>query len=56
MDVAKIKALISCVLTAQLIFDFDFAYAKSRLSHYAAHLVYNKKHKHTISYLFRMFV
>ena len=35
---AKTKALISCVVTAQLICSFVFAYAKSRFSHDAAHL------------------
>ena len=34
--VAKTKALISCIVTAQLIRVFVFAYAKSRFSHDAA--------------------
>ena len=38
--VAKIKALISCVVTAQLFCGFVFAYAKSRFSHDVAHLIY----------------
>ena len=38
MCVAKTKALISCSVTAQLICGFDFAYAKSRFSHDAAHI------------------
>ena len=33
------KALISCAVTAQLICIFVFAYAKSRFSHDAAHIV-----------------
>ena len=37
--VAKTKALISCAVTVQLICDFDFAYAKSWLSHEAAHIL-----------------
>ena len=37
--VAKTKALISCAVTAQLIFVFIFAYAKSRFSHDAAHMI-----------------
>ena len=37
MYVAKPKALISCAVTAQLIWAFVFAYAKIRFSHYAAH-------------------
>ena len=35
--VAKTKALISFAVTAKLIYVFVFAYAKSRLSHDAAH-------------------
>ena len=35
--VAKIKALISFAVTAELICVFVFAYAKSRFSHDAAH-------------------
>ena len=38
--VAKTKALISCVVTAQLICVFAFAYAKSRFSHDEAQLFY----------------
>ena len=37
--VAKTNALISCQLTTQLICAFVFAYAKTRLSHDAVHLV-----------------
>ena len=36
--VAKTNVLISCVVTAQLICAFVFAYAKSRFSHEAAHM------------------
>ena len=36
--VAKIKALISCVVTGQLICIFVFAYAKTRFPHDAAHV------------------
>ena len=36
--VAKTKALISCAVTAQLICDFVFAYAKSHFSHEVAHI------------------
>ena len=36
---AKTKALISCVVTTQLICAFVFAYAKSRFSLDAAHLM-----------------
>ena len=39
--VAKTKALISFVVTAKLICIFVFAYAKSRFSHDAAHIVQN---------------
>ena len=35
--VAKMKRLMSCVITAQLIFAFAFAYAKHRFSYDAAH-------------------
>ena len=35
---AKTKALISCVVTAQLICGFVFAYANCRFSHEVAHL------------------
>ena len=38
MYIAKIKALISCAVTAQLICVFAFAYAKIRFSHDAAHM------------------
>ena len=38
ISVAKIMALISCAVTAQLICIFVFAYAKSRFSHDAAHM------------------
>ena len=34
------RALISCTVTAQLICAFVFAYAKSRISHDAAHLIF----------------
>ena len=37
--VAKTKALISFAVTAKLICVFVFAYAKSRLSHDAAHVI-----------------
>ena len=35
----KTKVLISCAVTAQLICVFVFAYAKSRFSHDAAHIM-----------------
>ena len=38
MYLAKIKALISSAVTAQLIFAFVFTYPNSRFSHDAAHL------------------
>ena len=38
--VAKTKALISFAVTAKLICVFVFAYAKSRFSHYAAHIMF----------------
>ena len=38
MRVAKTKALISFAITAKLICVLVFAYAKSRISHDAAHL------------------
>ena len=38
MYVAKTKALISFAVTAKLICVFVFAYAKSRVSHDAAHM------------------
>ena len=38
MRIAKTKALISCAVTAQLIYVFVFAHAKSRFSHNEAHL------------------
>ena len=38
--VAKPKALISCAFTAQLIYVFVFAYAKSRFSHNETHMVH----------------
>ena len=38
--VAKMKALISCVVTAQMICTFLFAHAKSRFSDCPAHLLY----------------
>ena len=34
----KEKALISCLVTTQLICTFDFAYPKIRFSHDAAHM------------------
>ena len=37
IDVAKLKALISCTVTVQLICTFVFANAKSMFSHDAAH-------------------
>ena len=40
MYVAKTRALISCVVTAQLICVFVFAYAKTRFSHDAAHILW----------------
>ena len=36
---AKTKALISCAVTAQLICDFVFAYAKISFSHVAAYFI-----------------
>ena len=35
-DLAKVKGLISCMVTIQLICAFFFAYAKSRFSHHIA--------------------
>ena len=35
--VAKMKALVNCAVTAQLICGFVFAYAKSRFSYDEAH-------------------
>ena len=37
--IAKPKALISCAVTAQLIWVFVFAYAKIRFSHNEAHML-----------------
>ena len=39
MQVLKTKALISFAVTAKLICVFVFAYAKSRFSHDAAHII-----------------
>ena len=36
---SETKALISCVVTTQLICAFVFAYAKSKFSHDAAHKI-----------------
>ena len=36
---AKTKVLVSCAVTAQLICDFVFAYAKSRFYHDVAHII-----------------
>ena len=41
MRVAKTKALISCVVTAQLIYSFFFAYTKNRFFSHATSLVNN---------------
>ena len=38
--VAKTKGLISCAVAKQLICTFVFAYAKSRFSHNAAHMIF----------------
>ena len=38
--VARTKALISCAVTAQLIWVFVFAYAKSRFFHDEAHMIF----------------
>ena len=43
--VAKTKALISFAVTAKLICVFVFAYAKSRFSHDAAQIVYDKNYE-----------
>ena len=43
MYLAKTKALISWAVTAQLICVFVFAYAKSRFSHDAAHLILHQQ-------------
>ena len=43
IGVAKTKALISFVVTAKLICDFVFAYAKSRFSHDVAHMYSPRK-------------
>ena len=40
--VAKTKVLISWAVTVQVICAFVSAYAKSRFSHYAAHLIIRK--------------
>ena len=37
--VAKTKALSSCMVTVQLVCAIDFAYARNRLSHDAAHII-----------------
>ena len=42
--VAKTKALISCVVTAQLICVFVLAYAKSQFSHDTAHISLGKRY------------
>ena len=39
MRIAKTKALISFAVTAKLICDFVFAYAKIRFFHDAAHII-----------------
>ena len=39
IHIAKIKVLISCAFTAQLICVFIFAYAKSWFSHDEAHII-----------------
>ena len=39
INLAKPKALISFAVTAKLIRDFVFAYAKNRFSHKEAHLL-----------------
>ena len=36
---AKTKALISCAVSAQMIFDFVFAYANCWFSHAMAHII-----------------
>ena len=41
INVAKTKALISFAVTAKLICDFAFAYAKHWFSHDAAHMLLN---------------
>ena len=43
--VAKTKALVSCVATAQLICAFDFTYAKSKFSHDTAHIIFISLYK-----------
>ena len=40
IDVAKTKALFSCMLTMHLICTFVFAYAKIRFYHDTAHMMY----------------
>ena len=42
MRFGKTKALISCVVTAQLICGFVFAYVKSWFSHDVAHIIARK--------------
>ena len=49
MHVAKIKVLISCMLTAQLFCMFVFPYAISRFSHDLAHLQLYPKRKRPMS-------
>ena len=43
MNVGKTKAQISCMVTAELICAFVFAYAKSRFSHDMTHKVLYSK-------------
>ena len=43
INIAKLKALISCVETALLIYVFVFAYAKGRFSHDAVHIKMSKR-------------
>ena len=44
--VAETKALISCVVTAHLIWGFVFAYAKSRFSHDSAQIILHFRYDH----------
>ena len=40
IPIVKLKALISCAVTAQMVWVFVFAYAIIRFSHGAAHMLF----------------
>ena len=46
----KTKMLISCTITTQLICPFVFAYAKTRFSHYVAHIHLDNIHTKYYTY------